>query len=292
VSGDARRGEAEETIVAISPGFGATARPLARKPRNMRAALLAGAALALLLGLGAVFIALPGWVERRAEEVPVQAPVAVPTVAVPTGPVLSAEELAALEAEAESMLADLLQQRSRLESRSAANWGREDWSNYETLSRDGDDALLADEFALAVERYAAALRAGESLLVEGERIVSAALAAGDQAVLAGNARIAAEQYQLVLGIEADNEAAATGFARAERLPEVLALVQRAESLRQDRDFAAAVTLYREALAIDAEWSPARTALAEATAVLANAEFDSFLSQGFAALADEEYADAE
>jgi tetratricopeptide (TPR) repeat protein len=294
VNGDeTQRPQADETIVAVKPGFGAAARrPLARKPRSARRPLLAGAAITLLLGLSTVFIALPRWVEQRADTVSPEVPAAPPTVAVPAVPALSAQELAALQAEAESLLADLLQQRSRLESRSAANWGREAWLRYETLSRDGDDALLADEYALAVERYAAAHQAGESLFVEGERIVSTALAAGDQAIVAGNARLAAEQYELVLGTEPENEAAARGRARAERLPDVLALVQRADQLRQSRDLAEAAKLYREALAIDAEWSPARTALAEVNALLANAEFDSFLSRGFAALADEEYSDAE
>jgi tetratricopeptide (TPR) repeat protein len=293
VTDAADRRRDEETIVAVKPGFGAADRPVARDIRTGPSLPLVGAVAVLLLGLAiAVFFMLPRWVEQRVASVPAPPPAEPPAAATPAAPELSAEQLAALQGAAESLLADLLQQRGRVESRSAANWAAEDWARYQELSRAGDDALLADEFQTAADHYSAALAAGESLLARAERLVAAALASADQATQAGYARLAIEQYDLVLGIEPANDTAMRGRARAERLPAVLDLAQRAQQARQDGELTAAAELYREALAIDAEWPAARTGLAAVTAALAAERFEGFLSRGFAALADEEYADAE
>jgi tetratricopeptide (TPR) repeat protein len=212
-------------------------------------------------------------------------------VAEPAAPALSAEELAALQTKAESMLTELLQQRSRLEARSAARWGGAEWIAYDELGRTSDQALLADEYAKAVDSYTAALAAGTALLARAEQITASALATARQALQAGNAALAREQYDLVLGIEPDNAEALAGRTRAERLPEALALVARAEELRRQQSLEEAAELYREVLTLDSEWAPARTALEEINAALASQRLETLLSRGYSALAEEEYAEA-
>jgi tetratricopeptide (TPR) repeat protein len=205
---------------------------------------------------------------------------------------LSAEELAALEEQAESQLADLLQQRAEVEARSAASWAAEDWARYEELSRAGDDALLAHDYRNAVTHYTAAHEAGLALLERSGRIVSSALTTAADALSAGDARLAREQYELVLGIEPTNAHALAGRTRAERLPEVIALVQRAGEQRQSGALDEAAALYAQALEIDSEWGPASAALAEVRAEITAARFGALLSRGFAALADEDYEAAQ
>jgi tetratricopeptide (TPR) repeat protein len=286
----------DEDIVAIKPGFGAPAgeprtRPVAAAPLRYGPVIAAGAAVVLLVLLGLVFFALPRWVEEDSPEPVAAAPEAPTAEAEPVEPALSEEELAALRARAEEQLTELLQQRSRLEALSAARWGGDEWTAYDDLGRTSDQALLAERYGLAVASYAKALAAGSALLARADQITTTALASAKQALGAGNAELAREQFDLVLSIEPDNAEALAGRTRAERLPEALALVARAEELRRQQSLEEAADLYREVLKLDSEWAPARTALEEINAALASQRLESLLSRGYSALAQEEYAEA-
>jgi tetratricopeptide (TPR) repeat protein len=296
VTNDPHHHRDEEAIVAIKPGFGAPVAEAESRPAQTtrpRPPLAAVVALALVILAGMVFFVLPRWVEQAVEpETGAATPTGAPAVeAEPAAPALSAEELAALRAQAESMLTDLLQQRSRLEERSAARWGGAEWTAYDELARASDQALLAESYAKAVESYTAALAAGSALLARSEQIIVAALASARQALAAGHAELAREQYDLVLSVEPNNAEALAGRTRAERLPEVLSLVTRAEELRRQQSLEEAAALYREVATLDPEWAPAQTALDEIAAALASQRLETLLSRGFAALADEEYAEA-
>ena len=283
----------EEAIVAIKPTFAASPTESAPRPvkkTSARPPLAAAIAAGLFVVATVVFFVLPRWVgqDPPAPPAPTQASAAAPEPAAPT---LSPEELAALQAKAESMLTELLQQRSRLEARSAPRWGEAEWTAYDDLGRTSDQALLADDYAKAVDSYTAALAAGNALLARAERITASAHASAKQALSAGNDELAREQYDLVLSIEPANVEALAGRARAERLPEVLALVTRAEELRREQSLDEAADLYREVARIDPAWAPAQTALAEINRALASQRLETLLSQGYSALAKEEYAEA-
>lgn len=282
----------EETIVPVKPGFGAEKRGSGQPSQaKRRLPWLAVAAAFLVLLAAAVFFVLPSWVEEQATNAPVEASAAIEAPE-PAGPALSEEELAALETQAESLLADLLSQQARLEELSAPGWGGPDWERYEETARSGDDALLADAFADALTAYEATLAVGAGLLERSDEIIRAALDSGGQALEAGNSELAIEQFDLVLGIEPGYVAAQTGRARAERLPEVIALVRQGDELRQQQQFEAAADAYRAALAIDGRWDPARVALNAVMADIERSSFDALLSGGFAALADEDFEDAQ
>jgi tetratricopeptide (TPR) repeat protein len=248
--------------------------------------LIAGAVLCLLLAI--VFFALPAWVERP-ETRPVEAaPVA--TVAVQPG--LSPVQLAALREQAEALLTELLPQQDRLNARSAASWGEADWLAYQAQARLGDDAFLADGFDAAVSHYSNALAMGRELIGRAEQMIEAALIAGRDAIAAGEADQAAEQYGIVLAVEPDHARALAGFARAERLPQVLALMRSGSQARQAGDLPQARADFRAALELDPDWEPARVALGGVTTAIANARFERLLSDAFASLTAESFDDAE
>ncbi len=245
----------------------------------------------LVVALGVIFL-LPGWVaQQEAQQAaePIEPEQILPEE--PAEPVLSAEELEQLRVEAEALLADLLPQQARLAELSAESWGEETWAEYEESARAGDDAYLANDFQDAVPAYTRALEVGEILLARSVNIIDAALQAGSAALDAGNATLASEQYSIVLEIEPENAAARRGFERAARLPDVLRLTRDGEVLERDGALEDAATAYREALAIDAEWAPARSALISIENRLQNRSFDALMSQGFSALAEEDFDEA-
>jgi hypothetical protein len=287
----------EETIVPVRPGLaplraGAAA---ATGPAPVKSGgpfwYYIGAGVLLIAALF-VFAILPRWVERSRQPEPAPAASVAETPAEPAPPPLSPEELAALKSRAEELLAGLLTQRKDLETLHAESWGADQWSRYAALSDEGDDAYLANDFASAVAKFSEADGIGKQLLARSDEIVERAIAGGQEAFAAGNAAAAIAQYDIVLGIEPENEAAKAGRARAERLPEVLDLVARADAERDSGELQKAIATYREALAIDPLWTPASDAVAGLTRELRDAEFERLMSRGYGALAAQNYGEAQ
>ena len=283
----------DETIVPVEPGFRKPG-PKLRRPEPGRA-LSIPVRLAALGGLvvaaAVVFMWLPSWVDDRQPQEPVAEEPPPPEPPEETGPVYTEEELEALRDEADGLLAQLLNQQSQLDRRSAAEWGGGEFETYQELGRSGDDAYLADAFGESVGAYEQALDLGEELLTRSIELIDAALDAAREALEAGNATVAAEQFSLVLQIEPDNAGARAGLLRAQQLHEVLALVRQGEDLERSGDLEGAVRAYREAVALDGLWAPARSALDLLEATIRNRQFDELMSRGLNAMAAEEFDDA-
>lgn len=243
---------------------------------------------ALAAAAAVVFIVLPRWVEEPPPPVVEEPPAPPPEQ---QAPLYTAEELQALQTESDDLLARLLNQQAQLDRRSVPEWGGDEYESYLQLSRDGDDAYLADAYFDSVSAYRQALEVGEALLQRSVELIDAALRAAREALEAGNATVAAEQFSLVLGIEPDNAGAQAGLLRAQRLPDVLALVNKGAELEGSGDPQDAVRAYREAVALDGHWVPARSALESLEARLRAQRFDALMSSGLKAMAAEEFADA-
>jgi tetratricopeptide (TPR) repeat protein len=212
-------------------------------------------------------------------------------VAAPVRPTLSAEERAARKAQAEDLLASLLQLEDTLTRLNVAAWASADWERYQQLSESGDTAFLAEDYAAAVEGYSGAAELGNALVTRAAADVEGSFAAAEAALAAGNADVALQQYGIVLTIEPAHAGALAGRARAERLPEVLALVQRAESERARGELEAALASYQAALAIDAEWQGASAGIDEVNRLLRDAEVERLLSSGYGSLTGGDFASA-
>lgn len=283
----------DETIVPIRPnlrGAEAEQRAAAQPARLLKPAIAALGAGVLVVAAAAGFIWLPEQAEQqRAAARQVPEPVAVEPE--PARPVLSPEEAAALRAEAGRLLAGLLTLTDDLTKLNVAQWAAEDWAKYEQLSEDGDNAFLAEDFAASVTSYSEAKTLGEGLVARAATTLQAALAAADAAVAAGDSTEAIAQYDMVLTIEPGHAAAAAGRARAERLPEVLDLVQRGNVAAARDELQEALAFYRQALEIDANWPAANNGVAEVNRRLRDAEFERRLSAGLGLLGAEDYSAA-
>ena len=205
---------------------------------------------------------------------------------------LSAEEQAALKKQAEDLLAGLLTLQDRLTTLNAQMWASEDWQRYQALSEAGDNEFLANDFAAAVASYSDATSLGDAIIARAAADVERSFNAGEAALYAGNAELAIEQYDLVLTIEPAHAAALAQRARAERLPEVLAIVQRADSERERGELTTALASYREALAIDAGWALATDGVNDVSRALRDAEFERLLSDAYSMLGEESFTEAQ
>ncbi len=283
----------EESITPIQRPSAAQT-PSTDQPSTRAFPWLAVTGVVLFALLLVVFFALPRWVNDVPDEAAGSSVAAAADSEAPeltATPQLSAAEIAELKARAEAALADVLELDDRLRARSAGVWAADSYAEFDATAREGDTAFLDEDFQAANERYEVALSIGASLIEQSDGIMAAALDAGDAAIAAGNATFAMEQYRIVLGVDPESVRANAGVARAERLPEVLALIRTAEDQRRSGQPEAARDNYRAALEIDPDWQPAARALAEIGAEIASARFDRRLSEGFAALGDESYEQA-
>jgi len=276
----------DQTIVPVrrpvAPQDAGSSWPSRARRSPLPAILAAAVALAAVI---VVFFWLPDWVAQPAPEVvPAPAPEPVAEAPVAPEPALSAEEIERLREQAETLLATLLEQRRALDMLSAGSWGDITWSSYTNAGRLADDAFLVENFAEAVRQYESAIEMGTALLARSDSIVGEALAAGDAALESGDAALADRQYAIVLGVQPDNAAALRGQQRAAALPQVLEAMRRGDAADLAGDLEQAVAAYREALALDGDWRPARTALDAVNARIAAARFEGLLDNAFAELA--------
>lgn len=283
----------DETIVPVDPSFSKTGPVVQRQERGQGLSLpVRLVALGVLVAATiAVFVVLPRWVGNQNVQEPVVEAPQPPEPPEEEGPVHTAEELQALRTEADGLLARVLNQQAQLERRSATEWGGSDYETYQQLARDGDDAYLADAYFDSVNAYQQAMELGEVLLERSVELVGAALDAALEALDAGNDTVAAEQFSLVLGIDPENAAAQAGLLRAQQLPDVLAIMREGDDLERSGELERAVSAYREAVALDGLWAPARSALEALEARISAQRFDALMSGGLKAMADEEFDDA-
>ncbi len=259
---------------------------------GLRSLVALTVALGLLGGVYAVFVWLPAYVAGPVDVEPAGTGPVAEIEPEPVRPELTEDELDALRDQTERRLSQLLRQQSRVAQRSPQQWAADDWERYASLARAGDDAYLANEYWNAVPLYGDALALGETLLQRADEIVEASLAAGERALADHDHEEAIRQFGIVLVIDADDSVAQRGIEQAEKLPELVVLLEAGHQLREQDRLADAVDSYRAALALDGGWTPARQALSDTEAGIAQRAFDAVLSRGYAAIADENFTAAE
>jgi tetratricopeptide (TPR) repeat protein len=284
----------DETIVPVRPNLrgGAVERPPPAKagPQLARLSLMAVGGIALVVAAAAAFYWLPASVEEQRAAAAVR-PAAEPAPDVPARPVLTPEQAEALKAQSGDLLASLLTLTDELKRLNAEAWAPEDWAKYQQLSEAGDNAFLADDFSTSAASYAEAKALGEGIKTRAASTIDESLAAADAAFAAGDSELALQKYDVVLTIEPTHAKAAAGRARAERLPEVLALVQRANVEVARGELQAALATYREALAIDAAWPAANAGVDQVNRMVRDAEYERRLSAALGLLGSEDFGGA-
>ncbi len=275
-----------DTIVGVSfkPVVQASAK---RGPSPIVWAMLA---VSTLLALAVIFV-LPGVVERyelpftpRVEGTAPAAPEGV--VSAPAGnPISPFEEAqkARQRAEAQDVLASLLDRQSELELLSVSAWAAEDYDAALALARLGDEAYRTQEFGQATEQYRLSDAALAALLDSVPTVFGAALAAGNAALEEGDAALANENFTRALTLRPQDAEAQAGLARAATLEQVTALLDESATLIARGDLGAAETQLQQAVNLDPLHAGASEQLAQVRTQLADGAFTAVMSEGFAAL---------
>jgi len=264
VSSDCQRGHHLVTPELRPPGS-ANAGSATEEP-SYRALWLSLAAI-LIVGL-LVVLALPVLVSQAPSEQVL--PVVPPAPPLQSGPAAQAMQ-------------DYLQLRAKLELENVSRWGEPEWSQAATMAASGSHQMAQRQYPQATASYTQARQQLEQLVAGRETRLSGALAAAEQALSAGEIALATEQFQQVLAIEPQHEAATRGLQRAAVREDVLQAMQTGELAEAEGDSVVALQAYQQAAALDADFQPALQAIEKLEAQLASTAFGAAMSRTLTAL---------
>lgn len=202
-----------------------------------------------------------------------------------TGPATPAAptQLSAQADEAGQAMQRYLQRRAELELENVSRWGEPDWSQAAELAATGSRQMAQRHHTEALASYREALQTLDQLMAGRDARLAAALDAGRQALSVDDVAAATAQFQQVLAIEPQHEAATQGLARAAVREQVLLAMGRGAQSEAAGDEVVALEAYRQAVSLDADYPPAIQAVDRLENQLATTAFAAAMSRALTAL---------
>ncbi len=203
----------------------------------------------------------------------------------------SGDSAALTKAATDEALGDLLSRLERLQFRAIDRWGGQPYLEVLDIYREGDEAYVAKNYALAGEKYRKATELLDPFFDRIDLEFGKAMTAGQEAFDNGDHVNAVRSFDLAVAITPGNPAAASGLARAKNLKAVLDLMDQALQFENDLELDAARIAFERVLDLDAIWDPAIVGLERIRAAIRQYSFDQRMTEGFEALAAGDYATA-
>lgn len=254
--------------------------------------LLVWGGLALLLAaLAGVVFFLPSVVEderqtRLEDGQPADAPEAPAE-----DPQAEIRRLLEAKRSAEALLQDLEPLRAGLAARAVERWGGPAWRAAEERFAAGEAAFQRRDYAAAREAWDAALEGLQAVETGVPERLGDLLASGETALARGDAEAAMADFEMALAMDPASQTADAGLARARNLPALMELMNAGAAAEAAGDLDAAVEAYSRAAELDPAHAPAAESRDRVAAARAGAGYRRLMSQGYAALAAEDFATA-
>jgi hypothetical protein len=191
--------------------------------------------------------------------------------------------LAAEKEQAEQKLAEFLKLKQELESKGAATWANEAYSEMIQLAQQADQLLIDNNPLAAGEKYAEASAKARILADQIEPTLKRLLAEGQAALAEGNAELARQKLTTALMIDPDNRTAQHSLQRAKNATAVAQLMKQGDAHEKEGNIAFAHADYQEALRLDPESKEAQQALTRVKQLIGDEEFQQLMSEGLSAL---------
>lgn len=255
--------------------------------KKKQSKILAGIFFLLLVLVGGVIFVLPKFISppdpatSSVVVLPSQTNSSEPVNTV--APFEEAQKLRQREG-AQKVLAELLDLQESLEGKEVALWAEESINRVFELASIGDEAYQRQDFIASTSAYQEGLEILTSLDFSLPDVFNRYMAMGEQAILNDDPALAEEAFNIAVLINADSEAAVTGYDRAQLLTEVLEFIDQGLELHELEQFENAMEQYQLALARDPAHIGAGELLEQARRDILDRDFSQFMSQGFSALA--------
>ncbi len=214
-----------------------------------------------------------------------EVPIAVQTNPTPITAISPFDEAqrARERAEAQDALASLLTQQLALDETGADDWAQTEYAEAVEFARLGDEAYRTQQFELARQNYQQADDIFRDLIESMPAVIAEAVTKGNQALEQGDSAEAERQFTLALQLEPGAPEHETGLQRARTLDEVLGLLREGRRLQAAGQLQDARTQLQQAVTLDSFHQPSREALEQIRVAIANQDFAGVMSEGFAAL---------
>jgi serine/threonine protein kinase/tetratricopeptide (TPR) repeat protein len=263
------------TVAAGSAAAGTATRsnasssPMGAATKRAESAAAAGAAISTAAS-GAAINSVSGNTTRGAST----------SVAGPT----SSQTFTAAEEERLRGMRQLFDNRlAALEARGAGAWGGREYAQAKQRAAESIGAHDAGNPRVSQERLSAASKLLDVVEAKAPQAYSTEVAAGEQALGAGQQEVAGQAFDLARRINPTDRRAADGQRRAQNLPNVLPLIADAQNAEVAHDYARAAQDYSQALSLDPNNAAARAGQARANAAFGDDNYAKAVGAGFAAL---------
>lgn len=198
---------------------------------------------------------------------------------------------AAIKAATDEALGDLLSQLERLRFRGIERWGGQSYLDALDRYAAGDQAYIARNYQAAGDHYRATSTMLEPFFDKIPLVFKETMQAARDAFAAQDHREAIRLYDLAVAITPGNADAESGLKRARNLDKVLQLMDRGRQFETNLEYDAAQQAFSNVLQLDPAWQPAEDALARISSVLEQLAFESRMTEGFNALATDNFDSA-
>ena len=170
-----------------------------------------------------------------------------------------------------------------LEARGAGVWGGHEFAMAKTRAAESVGAHDAGNPRMAQERLGVAMKLLDTVESKAPQALSAQVAAGEQALGAGQQEVAGQAFDLARRISPSDRRASDGQRRAQNLPAVLPLLADAQNAEVAHDYARAAQDYSQALSLDPGNATAKAGQARSNAAFGDDNYAKAVGSGFAAL---------
>jgi len=280
-----------------------SAAPVNTKSINLKTLNITLGLAVLFISLVIVIFFLPGWVENNKSTEPAkvavvsakpESSIANPSSSEPVVEQLSAEEQArniALRKEAQAYLQEILEKQKSLEENNAQTWAGEEFVSGLNHATSGDAFYNQQQFAQANQEYKQALAIFNPLYEQIDAIYQENIDHGLNALDSGDSTLALTAFKTAALFTDVSQQAANGLARAQILDDVFANIEQGNEALNEGQLNEAKAAYQAALELDPETSLAKQKLQVSNRLLTDRQFNAFMSAGYAALDQQNFAAA-
>jgi tetratricopeptide (TPR) repeat protein len=194
--------------------------------------------------------------------------------------------------EAQDVLGDLLDLQFELEEQGVRQWAAEAFAAAQQIAVVADELYRDKDFAAARDAYKESLQALQTITLTSDEIFTEAMQRGQTALAELDGTVAQTAFTQALQIKPDDIEAHQGALRAERVEQLLNLVQQADILQQRGQLSEAKELLQQASSLDPDYSGANAQIAAIDEQLTDQRFNNAMSAGYEALQNGNFVTAE
>ncbi len=195
----------------------------------------------------------------------------------------------ALRKEAQFFLQKILEKQKILEENNVESWAGEKFVTGLNHAKSGDALYNQQQFAEANQEYKQAIQIFDPLTEQIGPIYQENLDHGMNALDTGDSNLALTAFKTASLFTDESQEAAKGLERAQKLDDVFSNIEQGNEALKEGRLTEAKTLYQSALDLDPDTKLAKKRLQETNRLLANKQFNAFMSAGYTALDQHNFA---